>query len=153
MAEFHFRLASVLRFRERLKQEKQWELSLLNESRQVLEDEIHSLEQELLQAEAATVAEEGTICSAMELRLRGDYARVVTRRIGDKRNSMDALDHKLVEKRNELVEAMRAVKILEQLRSRLEKKFRHEVEIADQKFGDEIGLRKFIGRDEGQNLP
>ena len=153
MAEFHFRLASVMRFRERIKQEKQWELSLLNETRRALEQEIHSLEQESRRAEASMVAEEGTICSAMELRLRGDYARVVTRRIGDKRNSMDALDHKLVEKRNELVEAMRAVKILEQLRSRLEKKFRHEVEIADQKFGDEIGLRKFIGRDEGQNLP
>jgi len=81
MAKFHFRLASVMRFRERIKQEKQWELSLLNETRRALEQEIHGLEQESRRAEASMVAEEGTICSAMELRLRGDYARVLVRRI------------------------------------------------------------------------
>jgi len=153
MAKFHFRLASVMRFRERIKQEKQWELSLLNETRRALEQEINGLEQESRRAEASMVAEEGTICSAMELRLRGDYARVLVRRIRERRDSLDAFDRKLVVKRDELVESMRAVKILEQLRARLEEKFRHELDIADQKFRDEIGLRKFIGPDEGQNLP
>jgi flagellar export protein FliJ len=149
MAEFHFPLASVMRFRERIKQEKQWELRLLNEERHVLEEEIHRLEQELLQTEASTAVVEGTICDAMELRFRGDYARVLARRIPDKRNSLAVLDQKLAAKRDELVEAMRSVKILEQLRRRLEEKFRHDLNIADQKLRDEIGLRKFIGPDKG----
>jgi len=142
-----------MRFRERIKQEKQWELRLLNEERYVLEEEIHRLEQELLQTEASTAVEEGTICTAMELRFRGDYARVLAQRIPDKRNSLAVLDKKLAAKRDELVEAMRSVKILEQLRRRLEEKFRHDLDLADQKLRDEIGLRKFIGPDKGQDLP
>ena len=142
-----------MRFRERIKQEKQWELRLLNEERYVLEEEIHRLEQELLQTEASTAVEEGTICTAMELRFRGDYARVLAQRIPDKRNSLAVLDQKLAAKRDELVEAMRSVKMLEQLRRRLEEKFRHDLDLADQKLRDEIGLRKFIGPDKGQDLP
>jgi flagellar export protein FliJ len=153
VGEFHFPLGSVMRFRERIKQEKQWELSLLNEERRVLEEQIHSLEQELLRAEASTAPEEGMICSAMELRLRADYARVLARRIPGKRDSLGVLDQKLAAKRDELVEAMRSVKILEQLRKRLEEKFRHDLDLADQKVRDEIGLRKFIGPGKGQDLP
>ena len=142
-----------MRFRERIKQEKEWEFSLLNEARRALEEEIQHFEHELVRAEASTVAEEGTICSAMELQLRGDYALVLARRIRDKRESLDALTDKLMKKRDELVEAMRGVKILEQLRQQLEEKFRREIESADQKFRDEIGLRKFIDPDKGQDLP
>jgi len=153
VAEFHFPLASVLRFRERIKQEKQWELRLLNDERRVLEEEIHRLEQELLQAEASTAIAEGTICSAMELRFRGDYARVLARRIPDRRKSLAVLDGKLAAKREELVEALRSVKILEQLRKRLEEKFRRDLDMSDQKLRDEIGLRKFADPDRGQDLP
>jgi flagellar FliJ protein len=149
VAEFRFRLASVVRFRERVKQEKQWELALLNEARRSLEEEIEHSERELLQAEASTVGEEGVIYSAIEFRLRGDYVRVLTRRVYEKRDALNGLDKKLAEKRQELVEAMRAVKILEQLRRRLEEKFHHERDIAEQKFRDEIGLRKFIDPDKG----
>jgi len=148
VAEFRFRLASVVRFRERVKQEKQWELAFLNEARRSLEEEIQHIERELLQAEASTVGEEGVVYSAIEFRLRGDYVRVLTRRVYEKHDALIGLDKKLGEKRQELVEAMRAVKILEQLRRRLEDKFHHELDIADQKFRDEIGLRKFIGPDE-----
>ena len=81
MAEFRFRLASVLRFRERIKQEKQWELALLNETQRKLEGELHDLEHELGQAEAMMIGEEGAIYSAIELRLRGDYAHLLVRRI------------------------------------------------------------------------
>jgi flagellar export protein FliJ len=149
MAAFRFRLASVVRFRERVKQEKQWELALLNGARRKLEDEILNLNDELLQADASTVVEEGFICSVLDLRLRGDYARVVARRIHEKRDALSELDKKLAAKREELVEAMRAVKILEQLRQRLEEKFRRDREIAEQKFTDEIGLRKFIDPNKG----
>ena len=153
MAEFRFRLASVLRFRERVKQEKQWELALLNEARRSLEENIHDLEQELRRAEDATVGEEGAIYSAIELRFRGDYACALERRIREKRDSIVTLDGKLAEKREALVEAMRRVKVLERLRLRREEKFRHELNAADQKFRDEVSLRRFIDPDKGQKLP
>ena len=153
MAEFRFRLASVLRFRERIKQEKQWELALLNETQRKLEGELHDLDHELGQAEAMMIGEEGAICSAIELRLRGDYAHLLVRRIDEKRTALAALDKELAEKREDLVEAMRGVKILEQLRRRLEEKFWNQLNIADQKFRDEIGLRKFTEPEKGQKLP
>jgi flagellar FliJ protein len=149
VAEFRFRLASVVRFRERTKQEKQWELALLNEARRNLEEEIQHIELELLRGEASTVGEEGVIYSAIEFRLRGDYVRVLTGRLYEKRDALGRLDKKLAEKRQELVEAMRAVKMLEHLRRRLEEKFHHELDITEQKFRDEIGLRKFINPDKG----
>ena len=153
MAQFRFPLASVMRFRERIQQEKQWELKLLTEERRALEEEIHRLEREQLQAEAATAIEEGAICTVMELRLRGDYALALARRIPNRRNALAVLDQRLATKRDELVEAMRSVKILEYLRKRLEEKVRYELDMADQRLRDEIGLRKFIGPDTGQDLP
>jgi flagellar export protein FliJ len=153
VAEFRFRLASVLRFRERIKQEKEWELALLNETRRKLEGELYDLEHQLVQAEAATVGEEGGIYSALDLQLRGDYARLLVRRVDKKRAALAAVDKELAGKREELVEMMRGVKMLEQLRRRLEEKFRNELNIADQKFRDETGLRKFAELDNGQKLP
>ena len=91
-------------------------MALLNETQRKLEGELHDLEHELGQAEAMMIGEEGAIYSAIELRLRGDYAHLLVRRIDEKRAALAALDKKLAEKREDLVEAMRGVKILEQLR-------------------------------------
>ena len=153
MAKFHFPFASVMRFREHVKQEKQWELGLLNQERSLLEEEMHRLEQALLQAEASMAVEEGTICTGMDLQLRGNYARVLARCIPDKRAALAVLEQKVASKRDELVAALRAVKVLEQLNKRLEEKFRYAQDMADQRSSDEIGLRKFIDPDKGQDLP
>ncbi len=142
MAEFHFKLAPVLRFRERVKQEKQWELGLLNERMHDLEKEIGDLQEELRQDDAR-VATEGGIYSAIELQLRGNYARDLLRQMDRKRTAMVALNKEIAQQREELVEAMREVKILEQLRQRLKEKFRLVEDLADQKAIDEIALRKF----------
>jgi len=142
VAEFHFKLAPVLRFRERVKQEKQWELGLLNERMHDLEKEIGDLQEELRQDDAR-VATEGGIYSAIELQLRGNYARDLLRQMDRKRTAMVALNKEIAQQREELVEAMREVKILEQLRQRLKEKFRLVEDLADQKAIDEIALRKF----------
>ena len=142
MAEFHFKLAPVLRFRERVKQEKQWELGLLNERMHDLEKEIGDLQEELRQDDAR-VATEGGIYSAIELQLRGNYARDLLRQMDRKRTAMVALNKEIAQQREELVETMREVKILEQLRQRLKEKFRLVEDLADQKAIDEIALRKF----------
>jgi flagellar export protein FliJ len=143
VAEFHFKLASVLRFRERVKQEKQWEMALLNERMRELEKEICDLQEEVRQAEARVAMKEGAIYLAIELQLQGNHAGDLLRRINQKRAAIATLNTEIAQQREELVEAMRGVKILEQLRQRLKEKFRLAVDLADQKISDEMGLQKF----------
>jgi flagellar FliJ protein len=153
VAAFNFRLASVLRFRERIKEEKQWELSALNAARQQMEEQIRALEQEALNVETAMARQQGQLFLATELRLQADYADSLERRIRNQRVVLAKFDEKIVAKREELVEAMRSVKTLEQLRKRRAEKFRQEEAIEQQKFGDEIAQRKFTDPDKRKKLP
>lgn len=154
MATFKFRLAPVLRYRERIKEEKQWELRALNEARWKMEEEICLLEQELRDSEEAVVGQEGRIYSVNELRLYGDHVSLLCGWIREKHRVLEVFDQKLNEKRGELVEALRAVKTLEQLFKRLETKFHREQEIEERKLADETSQRRFIYRVGGrQKLP
>jgi flagellar export protein FliJ len=153
VAAFNFRLASVLRFRERVKEEKQWELSALNATRREMEEQILALEQAALDVETAMAREQGQLFSAAELRLRADYARSLERRIQIQRVALAKFDERIVAKREELVEAMRSVKTLEQLRKRLEQKFRQKENIEQQKFGDQVAQRKFTEPHKRKKLP
>jgi flagellar protein FliJ len=153
MAAFNFRLASVLRFRERIKEEKQWELSALNATRQQMEEQIRALEQEALNVETSMARQQGQLFLATELRIQADYADSLERRIRNQRVVLAKFDEKIVAKREELVEAMRSVKTLEQLRKRRAEKFRQEEDIEQQKFGDEIAQRKFTDPDKRKKLP
>jgi len=154
VAIFKFRLAPVLRYRERIKEEKQWELRALNEARRKMEEEICLLEQELRDSEEAVMGQEGRIYSVNELRLYGDHVSRLARWVREKHRVLAAVEQKLDEKRGELVEALRAVKTLEQLFKRLEKKFHREQEIEERKSADEISQRRFIYHGGGrQKLP
>ena len=154
MATFKFKLAPVLRFRERIKEEKQWELRALNEARGKMEEEIRRLEQELRDTEEGIMGQEGRIYPVNEIRLYSDHVSWLARRIHEKRNLLKVFEQKIGEKRAELVEALRAVKTLEQLRKRIEKKFYREQEIEERKLADEISQRRFIYRRGGrQELP
>lgn len=143
MAAFKFRLASVLQYRERIKEEKQWQLRALNEAKRKIEEGIRLLERELRQTEEAVTGKEGQICSVSEFRLLADHASRLSKRIREKHSLLKACEQELVEKRAEVVEALRAVKTLQQLRNRLEEKFHREQEIMEQKLADEIGQREF----------
>ena len=154
MATFKFRLAPVLRYRERIKEEKQWELRALNEARRKMEEEICLLEQELRDSEEVVMGQEGRIYSVNELRLYGDHVSRLARWVREKHRVLAAFEQKLDEKRGELVEALRAVKTLEQLFKRLEKQFHREQEIEERKLADEISQRQFIYHGGGrQKLP
>lgn len=154
MATFKFRLAPVLRYRERIKEEKQWELRALNEARRKMEEEICLLEQDLRDSEEAVVGEEGRIYSVNELRLYGDHVSRLCGCIREKHRVLEAFDQKLDEKRGELVEALRAVKTLEQLFKRLQAKFHREQEIEERKVADETSQRRFTYSVGGrQKLP
>jgi flagellar export protein FliJ len=154
VATFKFRLAPVLRYRERIKEEKQWELRALNEARRKMEEEICLLEEELRDSEEAVVGQEGRIYSVNELRLYGDHVSRLCGWIREKHRVLVAFDQKLDEKRGELVEALRAVKTLEHLFKRLQTKFHREQEIEERKLADETSQRRFIYRVGGrQKLP
>jgi flagellar export protein FliJ len=151
---FQFRLASVLRYRERIKEEKQWKLRSLNEARRKIAEEVRLLEEELRGTEEALMGQEGRIYPAKELRLYGDHLFRLASCIREKQSVLTGLEQKLDETRAELIEALRLVKTLEQLRKRLEKKFYRQQEIAERKATDEVSHRRFICRGgERQKLP
>lgn len=147
MAAFQFRLASVLRFRERLKEEKEWELGLLFDRRRRQETEIEALEEERQRAERATLDDQEAIYTAIELQRRGEYAETLARRILVKRAELSPTDQAIAAKREELAGALRDVKTLEQLRDRWAEQFRIEQNAVEQRAADETGQRKFTRRD------
>ena len=153
MATFKFRLASVLRYRKRIKQEKQWEIDGLIAARMLIETEIHALDQQLAHAAEAVTGEAGQVFTALQLRLYGDYAQQLAKRIKDRVGALQECEETIVLKRQELVEAMRAVKALEQLHTRLEAKFRREQNIQEQKSADEISQRKFTDPETRKKVP
>jgi flagellar export protein FliJ len=144
LPQFRFRLASVLRFRDHVKRQKQSELALLNEKSAELRAEIESLEHEC--DNTVEFSQNGTdsILPAEEFRIRADYVSSLLLRLMEKRALLAELEKQLRAKREEVIEAMRAVKTLEQLRTRLAEKFWRDLQVAEQKHNDEIGLRKFF---------
>ncbi len=153
MAVFKFRLASVLRYRERVKQEKQWEIDALIGVRRRIEEEIQALDTSLLEAADAMAGKVGQIVSARELQLYGNYAHQVTEKIREKQKALNQCDETIASKRQELIEAMRAVKVLEQLRTRVEERFRRERNREEQKFVDEISRQKFTDPEARKEFP
>jgi len=151
MALFKFRLAPVLRLREHIKEQKHWELRALHETRRQMVMEIDALEREL--TENGLLSTEGQIFTVMDLQLRAEHNQSLARRISSKRDTVAKFDDQLSEKRAELVEAMRAVKSLERLRQRHEERYWREQNAAEQKFGDEIGLRKYSLPENGKKIP
>jgi flagellar export protein FliJ len=151
MAVFKFRLAAVLRLRERIRDQKHWELRALHETRRQMVAEIDALEEEL--AESSAVSTEGQIFTAIELRLHAEHSQSLAKRINQKRVTLSKFDEELAEKRAELVDAMRGVKSLEQLRKRHEERHWRGQNAAEQRFGDEIAQRKFARSERRKNNP
>ena len=144
MAAFKFRLAAVLRLRQRLKDEREWELHALIQARHALEAEIAALEQELRTMDDALGVAIGEILSVIDLQLASQYSQRIDQHIKAKVAALTKLDAAIAGKRGELVEALRGVKSLERLRERQTEKFRREQDSAEQKFADEVAQRKFF---------
>ena len=151
MALFKFRLAPMLRLREHVKEQKYWELRSLHETRRQMVREIDALERELAKRDLDPT--EGQIFAPIDLQLRADHSQSLDRQIRSKRETLAKLDEQLAAKRAELVEAMRAVKSLEQLRQRQEDRHRREQNAAEQKFGDEVALRKYSLPEGRKKIP
>lgn len=143
MAQFKFRLAALLALRQRIKDEKQWQLAALSQARQAVEAEIVSLEGHLTQLDQSMSVSVGALVSAIDLKLASDAAQGVVRRIDAKRLQLGQLDNAIAGKTAELVEARREVMALERLRERQAEQFRDAQDAIEQKFTDEVAQRKF----------
>jgi flagellar export protein FliJ len=148
---FKFRLAAALRLREHIKDQKHWELRAMHDTRRQMLTEIDALETEL--SEAASVLMEEHIFTALELRLRAEHAQSLAQVIQARRAALGKFDGKLAEKRSELVEAMRAVKSLEQLRQRHQERYWRGQRAVEQKIADEIAQRKFTHPEDRKKIP
>jgi flagellar FliJ protein len=144
MAAFRFRLAPVLRYRERLREETRLEFAALDEARARLAQTISEMESRLFQAKELGGADRNTLESA-ELRLYGDFVQQAERKIHEQRERLAALEQALEEKRAAVLQANREVKSLEQLKGRLQERHRREVNADEQKRTDEVGQRRYRG--------
>lgn len=152
MAPFRFRLASVLRYRERIREDKRLELRALEQARENLIAEIAGLERALETYGAELTGEAGRVLTIAEIKLAADFSHALANRIRERRGLLAALEAKAAEKRDELLEANRGVKSLEQLREKRFERHRMEETRAEQKLLDEIGQRKFA-TGEGKKFP
>jgi flagellar export protein FliJ len=143
LPSFQFRLAAVLRLRERTQEEKESELRALTLERAHREAEIAALSAEFDRLDADLSGQVGLTISPIELKLRDEYAQLLIASIERKQRALAALGEAIALKQQELTEAMRDVKSLEILRHRLVEKFRREQNVAEQKFLDELGRRRF----------
>jgi flagellar export protein FliJ len=151
MAAFKFRLASVLRLREHMKEQKQWELRVLYNSRREMLAKIDALEKQLLDSAADIPA--GQIFTALDLRLRAEHEQALAKRLQTNRASLARLDETIAAKRLELVDAMREVKSLEHLRSRHEERHWRAQNLAQQRFSDEIAQRQHVQSQTRKKIP
>jgi flagellar export protein FliJ len=144
LPSFQFPLAAVLRLRERVQEAKETELRALNLEAARHETIIAHLSAELDRLGDELSAQTGQIISPAELKWSADYAQSLARRIEQAEQSLAKLRDRVAQQQQELIEAMRDVKSLEILRRRLEEKFRHGQDLAERKFLDELGQRKFL---------
>ncbi len=146
MARFHFRLAPVLQYRQRLKEEKLAELQPLEEEVVRLTAEIQSLIH-LLDRQTEEMAEQdGQILSVGDLRARGDFTQRLGQRLQERRALLAAVQQQLADKRAEVVRADRAVKTLEQLCNRWQERHRRREAAVEQRLIDEIGQGRYRQR-------
>ena len=153
MTVFIFRLAALLRLRERIKEEKQWELGVLNQARAAVEAEIAALEGQLRELDDSLGARAGELLSIMDLRLASESSQSIDRRIKEKRAALTQFDRAIAAKKGELVEALREVMSLERLRDRQAEQFRRQQDGAEQKFTDEVAQRKFAVGQSRKDFP
>ena len=85
MVAFHFRLESVLRFREQVRRERKWELGALEQTCEYLTAEIGGLEELLIRESKKLDEQQGEILSVTDLRTQADYCSGLVQSIQKKR--------------------------------------------------------------------
>ncbi len=142
MSGFRFRLASVLRYRERVKELRVWDLHVLEAKRNSVIFYLAELEQLVANHREAMERQIGKRISVLELRLQGDFIQRLVEKISEQRRLIAELDQKLEEKRAEVIQADMEMKSLDRLRSRLQEKQRRLESRDEQKLIDEAAQQR-----------
>ncbi len=146
MAAFRFRLASVVRYRERLREEKQADLVTVEAFRARLLAEIEALQQVIERPSVAMVSQVGQTVSGRDLKCSGEEAVQALSLLADRRGKLDQIEQQCTAKRTVLIEADRAVKSLEHLRQRAALAHRRDEQMQEQHHLDEVGQGQYRAR-------
>ncbi|MDO5581152.1 MAG: flagellar export protein FliJ [Planctomycetia bacterium] len=148
-----FRFESLLHIRENLRDTKTFELARIQKEFQLLEDRLHREQQEIsdLQADWKRSQQKGELDVDLLIRFRNrqDYL------IGKKKETeseMHLLQEKVDEKRKELDNAVRDVKVLENLRDKdLENHLANERLMESNRIDDFVGLEEAAHRQKNRS--
>lgn len=146
MPNFHFRLAPVLRLRERRRETQRLAFAAVEEQRLQLLHELQQLETRLAAYARRLAREDGQDLTVIDLQLYGEFVQQLDRTLRSKRVLLRTVEEKREEQRLALLEADKEVKSLEQLRTRLEERHQHGEAITAQQQADEVGQRRHVER-------
>lgn len=144
MVAFRFRLAPVLRLRERRREEQRLAFATVEEEHLRLVEEIRWLEERLTAATHDLSRPDGPGFTSADLRLYGEFAQHMTLTIRQRHEQLKGVIERREACRLALLEADTDVKSLEQLRTRLGERHDHEEAAAAQQQADEVGQRKYL---------
>jgi flagellar export protein FliJ len=144
MPSFRFRLAPVLRLRERNREEQRLALAAVEEERKQLKGEIQRLENLLATQEQEMARVGGPLLAGIDLQLQGEFIQRVVRRKQECRALLVTVEQRLEEKRVLLLQADTKVRSLEQLKIRGQERYRQQEDTKEQQRTDEVGQRNYL---------
>jgi flagellar export protein FliJ len=144
MAAFRFRLAPVLRLRERRRETQRLAFAAVEDERVRLLEEIRRLEERLTASTQAMSRTDGPALTGADLQLHGEFVQHLTLTIRHRRELVKTVEERREVCRLALLEADTEVKSLEQLRTRLGERHRQEEAASAQRQADEVGQRRYL---------
>lgn len=143
MAKFKFRLATLLRLRERTRDERRAQLAQAYQAEAVLREEQERLTADMEQLSEASRAARGPgELNVDRLLNTRRYELVLRAHLQDLAKKQEMLAEEIARRQNGLVEANRQVRVLELLRDRQLARHRQEEERQEIKLLDEVAGRQ-----------
>ena len=142
MAQFRYRLATLLRLREATRDEKRAQLADAHRAAQILQEKIRELDGEFAESrsQAQQSAQPGSVDVDYLLHTHR-YERVLHAQRLAIEGQLQLVTAEIDKRRLALVEADRQVQVLEKLRARQRAEFEHAAGLREQKLMDEIAAR------------
>jgi flagellar export protein FliJ len=142
MAQFRYRLATLLRLREATRDEKRTQLADAQRAARILEDQISEIDAEFSDSrqQSQDATRPGSINVDHLIHVHR-YERVLQAQRAAIVSQLKLVTAEIDKRRLALVEADRQVQVLEKLRDRQQAEFAHAENQRDQKLMDEIAAR------------
>jgi len=143
LKKFRFRLTTLRKLRERRRDELRSKLAEAHRAVQLLEDQIHSVEDELLGLQVAQrAAIQGAKTNVNELLTAGRYQSVLQIQQSTMREQVKLLATEVERRRQAVVEADIQVRILDKLEERQQAEHRQRSQKEEFQELDEIGSKQ-----------